>query len=209
MTGSRRCRRRGCGAQRRTPGGDRGAADRLNAWARLRYAISCARWPTAKQRRTRPCLIQRWRDYGAVTISELAKGAGVSVETIRYYQRISLLRTPNRPRRGFRAYDTADASHLQFVRKAQALGFTLDEVRVLLDLTSADCDNVERLAGERLISVRTKIAELRRLERALAGAVRQCRLRRPYDGCPLIVALSAASTSTPAARPRRARRRTP
>jgi MerR family mercuric resistance operon transcriptional regulator len=144
-----------------------------------------------------------------VTISELAKGAGVHVETIRYYQRSGLLRTPDRPDRGFRAYDKEDASRLQFVRKAQALGFTLDEVRELLRLTSADCDDVERLAEERLGSVKTKIAELRRLEDALDSAVRQCRQRRPYDGCPLIAALTAASTSTPAARPAPRRRRAP
>jgi MerR family mercuric resistance operon transcriptional regulator len=77
------------------------------------------------------------------------------------------------------------------VRKAQALGFTLEEVRALLRLTSADCNDVERLAEERLVSVWTKIAELRRLEDALDDAVRQCRQRRPYDGCPLIAALTA------------------
>lgn len=133
-------------------------------------------------------------------ISDLAKGANVGVETIRYYQRCGLLRIPKRPKHGFRAYGDEDAARLHFVRRAQALGFTLEEIRELLSLSSADCDCVERLAEERLISVRSKIAELRSLETALDGAVRQCRQRKPYDGCPVIAALTEASTRTPGAR---------
>lgn len=125
-----------------------------------------------------------------MTISELAKSASVNVETIRYYQRLGLLPTPKKPDRGYRAYDAEDASRLQFVRKAQALGFMLDEISELLQLTSADCSDAERLATERLASVKSKLAELRRLEDALGAAVRQCRQRRPYEGCPLIQALS-------------------
>jgi MerR family mercuric resistance operon transcriptional regulator len=103
----------------------------------------------------------------AMTISQLAKQAGVKTETVRYYQRIGLLRTPRRPGRGFRAYDDEDASHLRFIRHGQTLGFTLNEIAALVHLTSADCEEAERIAKERLLSVRNKIDDLRRLETAL------------------------------------------
>lgn len=128
-----------------------------------------------------------------MTISQLAKSAGVTPETVRYYQRIGLLRTPKRPGHGFRSYDDEDASHLRFVRQAQRLGFTLEEVAVLLRLSSADCDEVEHLARERLSAVRIKIGELRRLEAALEGTISDCERRQPAAGCPLIQALIGAS----------------
>lgn len=124
-----------------------------------------------------------------MTISQLAKRAGVKTDTIRYYHRIGLLRTPRRPGRGFRSYDEDDASHLRFIRHGQTLGFTLNEVAALLHLTSTDCKEAERIARERLLSVRAKIADLRRLEAALEQTVADCSRRDDYAGCPLIATL--------------------
>jgi MerR family mercuric resistance operon transcriptional regulator len=124
-----------------------------------------------------------------MTISQLAKNAGVKVETVRYYQRIGLLRTPQRPGHGFRSYEEQDASHLRFIRHGQTLGFTLDEIATLLRLSSADCEEAEQVAKERLLSVRTKIADLRRLETALDRTISDCERRKAYAGCPLIEAL--------------------
>lgn len=124
-----------------------------------------------------------------MTISQLARQAGVKAETVRYYQRIGLLQTPRRPGRGFRSYDDEDASHLRFIRHGQTLGFTLNEVAALLRLTSADCDEAERIAEERLLSVRAKIDDLRRLETALQDTIAACEQRDAYAGCPLIAAL--------------------
>jgi MerR family mercuric resistance operon transcriptional regulator len=124
-----------------------------------------------------------------MTISQLAKGAGVKAETVRYYQRIGLLRIPGRPGHGFRSYDDEDALHLRFIRHAQTLGFTLDEVGALLHLSSADCEEAERLAQERLATVRSKIADLLRLEAALQHTIFECEHRQPHGGCPLIEAL--------------------
>ena len=124
-----------------------------------------------------------------MTISQLAKQAGIKTETIRYYQRIGLLRTPQRPGHGFRSYDAQDASHLRFIRHGQTLGFTLNEIAALLQLTSAECKEAERIAKERLLSVRAKIDDLQRLETALQHAITACEERGAYAGCPLITAL--------------------
>lgn len=126
-----------------------------------------------------------------MTISQLAKSAGIKTETVRYYQRIGLLRTPQRPGHGFRSYDDEDALHLRFIRHGQTLGFTLDEIAALLHLSSSDCKEAERLAKERLAAVRAKIADLRRLETALQHTVFECEQRQPHAGCPLIEALLA------------------
>lgn len=124
-----------------------------------------------------------------MTISQLAKHVGLKTETVRYYQRIGLLRTPQRPGRGFRSYDDDDASHLRFIRHGQTLGFTLNEIAALLHLSSAECKEAERIARERLFSVRAKIEDLRRLETALEETVAECSRRDAYGGCPLIATL--------------------
>lgn len=124
-----------------------------------------------------------------MTISQLARTVGVSTETVRYYQRIGLLRTPRRPNNGFRSYDSDDALRLQFVRHGQALGFTLDEIAALLQLSSVDCEQAERIAKARLKGVQEKIAALRRLEAALELTVSECEERKPHAGCPLIETL--------------------
>ncbi|HEY6325431.1 MAG TPA: MerR family transcriptional regulator [Candidatus Cybelea sp.] len=124
-----------------------------------------------------------------MTISQLANSAGVKTDTVRYYHRIGLLRTPQRPGRGFRSYDEDDVSHLRFIRHGQNLGFTLNEIAALLQLTSADCTEAESIAKERLLNVRAKIEDLRRLEAALEQTVAQCSRRDASAGCPLIAAL--------------------
>lgn len=124
-----------------------------------------------------------------MTISQLAKRVGLKAETVRYYQRIGLLRTPSRPGRGFRSYDDDDASHLRFIRHGQTLGFTLNEIAALLHLSSADCQEAERIASERLVSVRAKMEDLRRREAALEKTVAERKRRDAYAGCPLIATL--------------------
>ena len=75
----------------------------------------------------------------AMTIGRLAATAGVSVETIRYYQRRGLLDEPRKPFRGFRHYPADMAKRVRFIKRAQALGFTLEEIVSLLRLDGADC----------------------------------------------------------------------
>lgn len=126
-----------------------------------------------------------------MTISELANRSGVKAETIRYYQRIGLLRTPQRPGRGFRSYDDADALQLRFIRHGQTLGFSLNDIGALLHLSSADCTQAASIAKDRLANVRTKIDDLRRLEAALEEIVAACGTHDEYAGCPLIATLFA------------------
>jgi len=129
-----------------------------------------------------------------IQIGELSKRTGCNIETIRYYERIALLRAPARNAGRYRVYDTGDVRRLAFIRRARGLGFTLDEVRALLALSANDaqgaCADVRELAESHLAEVRGKIADLRAMERVLADAVRRCMVGEA-PGCPIIDALSA------------------
>ena len=99
------------------------------------------------------------------TIGTLAKHAGVNVETIRYYQRRGLVGEPVRPLRGIRRYTQAHARRLRFVREAQTLGFSLEEVADLLALEDGrHCREAERLGARKLAMVRERLTQLRRVE---------------------------------------------
>ena len=128
----------------------------------------------------------------AIQIGELSRRTGCNIETIRYYERIGLMPAP--PRRGrYRSYGGEDVGRLGFVRRARELGFTLDEVRALLGLAAsgkASCAEVRDLAASHLQDVRARIADLKRMERVLAGSVRACDAGQD-PGCPLIQTLYA------------------
>lgn len=123
-------------------------------------------------------------------ISQLAKNAEIGVETVRYYQRIGLMGTPNRPSASFRSYEQSDLDRLRFIRRAQALGFSLDDIAGLLRLSEEDCAGVQRLARDKLVLVRQKMAQLIRMEHALKDMISQCSHRSVEAGCPIIAALS-------------------
>ena len=109
-----------------------------------------------------------------LTIARLARSAGVGVETVRYYQRRGLLREP--PRAGsIRRYGAADLRRLLFIRRAQAAGFTLDQIAELLALDSShDRPRVRALAAERLAALEARIAELEAARSALTRLTRAC-----------------------------------
>jgi MerR family mercuric resistance operon transcriptional regulator len=127
-----------------------------------------------------------------ITIGGLSERTGCTIETIRYYERIGLLPSPERRGR-YRSYTTVDVRRLTFVRRARELGFTLDEVRALLALSATNeqraCAEVRDISATHLADVRTRIADLRDMERVLAAALRQCDAGEG-PGCPLIEALS-------------------
>jgi len=126
------------------------------------------------------------------TIGALAQAAGVGVETVRYYQRCGLLPEPPRPAGGIRRYGEAHLSQLRFIRHAQELGFTLDEVAELLALDEGrDCEEARRLARTKLVAVRLRLSRLRRIERALVVQIRACELSDGQQRCPLIAALAS------------------
>ena len=126
------------------------------------------------------------------SIGAFAKAAGVNVETIRFYQRKRLLADPARPLGGIRRYGNAEVARVKFVKSAQRLGFSLDEVAQLLRLEDGThCREAADLAALRLADVRHRLADLKRMETALAALVEQCGTRRRNVFCPLIASLHA------------------
>ena len=110
----------------------------------------------------------------SLTIGELAAAGGVGVETIRFYQRRDLLRTPAREG-GIRHYGREDVRRLRFIRQAQAAGFTLEEIRELLELDAGeDRGRARELAKARIEALDAKIADLQRARDALRRLARQC-----------------------------------
>ena len=125
-----------------------------------------------------------------LTIGALATGAGVNVETVRFYQRKGLLPAPSRPQGGIRRYGAADLGRLKFVKSSQRLGFSLDEAAGLLQLEDGThCGEARRIATEKLLSVRARLADLRKIESALSALVRQCGSNEGSVSCPLIDAI--------------------
>ncbi|HXJ07996.1 MAG TPA: MerR family DNA-binding protein [Burkholderiales bacterium] len=126
-----------------------------------------------------------------VKIGRLAAETGVHLETIRYYQRLGLMRTPQRPHGAVRRYGEDAASRLRFIKRAQALGFSLDEVKRLLDLASGmHCAQTRTLAERKLRLVQSKISDLLGIEQALNKLIRACNAGTRGRGCPIIENLS-------------------
>ena len=112
-----------------------------------------------------------------VQIGKVAAATGLSVDTIRFYEKEGLLREPERSEGGFRLYSTRDIKQLHFIHKAQELGFSLAEIRELLliqDERTEACTYVRHVIQSRLGTVRGKIDDLKRLERHLKQALRKC-----------------------------------
>ena len=121
-----------------------------------------------------------------LTIGKLAERAGVNVETIRYYQRRGLLAEPKKPLGGYRHYPRDTAKRIRFIKRAQALGFTLDEVAGLLRIEAASaCWETRELAAHKLALIEGKLAELAAIRNGLAALVSECDKggKRP---CPII-----------------------
>ncbi len=128
---------------------------------------------------------------GWLAIGALSGRTGCKVETIRFYERARLLPAPARSPGGYRLYNKDHLKRLTFIRRARALGFSIDEVRKLLTLADErkrPCAEVRVVAGAHLADVRAKIADLRAMERVLRETVARCASGRSAD-CPLIEAL--------------------
>jgi MerR family mercuric resistance operon transcriptional regulator len=128
------------------------------------------------------------------TIGTLAREVGLNVETIRYYQRRGLVPEPAKPLGGIRHYAQEHALRLRFIKEAQRLGFSLEEVGELLSLEDGlHCREVEEIAGRKLATVRERIAQLGRIETVLAVLVGKCHGNRGKLRCPLISSLESPS----------------
>ncbi len=129
-----------------------------------------------------------------LTIGAFAKAAGVNIETIRFYQRKGLLPEPDRPYGSIRRYGEADVARVKFVKSAQRLGFSLDEIAELLKLEDGThCCEAAELAAQRLADVRARLADLTRMERALSQVLSACHANEGQVTCPLIASLQRSN----------------
>jgi MerR family transcriptional regulator, mercuric resistance operon regulatory protein len=122
-----------------------------------------------------------------LTIGAFAKAAGVNVETIRFYQRKGLLSEPDKPYGSIRRYGDADMARVRFIKSAQRLDFSLEEVADLLRLEDGThCEEAGSLAAHKLKDVREKLVDLTRMETALSQLVDACHAWKGNVSCPLI-----------------------
>ncbi|MBX9643170.1 MAG: helix-turn-helix domain-containing protein [Novosphingobium sp.] len=132
-------------------------------------------------------------------IGALSQNCGCNIETIRYYERIGLI--PRAERRGrYRIYSGTDIDRLRFIKRARGLGFAIEEIRALLELsesaaTKQSCHDARQIAAANLRAVRSRLGDLRRMEAALTGAIEACD-RDAFDGCPILNALSDGDIPT-------------
>lgn len=133
----------------------------------------------------------------AISIGPLARSAGVGVDTVRYYEREGLLPPPRRTASGYRSYTHETVARLHFIRRARDLGFSLDDIRDLLALSS-DRDHgvrgVRQRAEARLADVERRLRELRRVQRGLKQLIDACPGHGPLDTCPIPAALGDQET---------------
>ncbi|WP_341892586.1 MerR family DNA-binding protein [Variovorax sp. YR752] len=132
-----------------------------------------------------------------MTIGQLAAAAGVNVETVRYYQRRALLAAPSRPNGGIGRYPAAALTRLRFIKRAQSLGFTLEDVQALLSLDDGrNCAAAREIGEHKLAEVRDRLQALRVLEAALTDLVTRCSTARRKVTCPLIASLLTPEASS-------------
>ncbi|MCH7520476.1 MAG: MerR family transcriptional regulator [Candidatus Marinimicrobia bacterium] len=127
-----------------------------------------------------------------LTTSQLARKAGVNVETLRYYERRGLIPEPPRRDSGYRQYSQDDVARIQFIKRAKELGFTLQEVQELLDLRvdpDTPCIMVKRRADLKIIDIEAKLQSLKRIKKALNKLAAACSGRGPVGDCPILEAL--------------------
>ena len=128
----------------------------------------------------------------ALTIGQVADAADVNIQTIRYYERRGLFPTPRRTPAGYRQYADDAVARLRFIKHAQELGFSLQEIQELLGLRvrhGAACDAVERKTRQKIEVVQQRIRDLQRMKRTLERLAAACTARRPTDDCPILEVL--------------------
>lgn len=127
-----------------------------------------------------------------LTIGKLARRGGVNLETVRYYERRGLMVQPDLQQSGHRVYSTTDVRRLRFIRSAQQLGFSLAEIKAILDIgteQASDCGEVARQIDAKIFEVDVKITELRTIRRTLSEVRKSCDGRHVPSKCPIIEAL--------------------
>lgn len=129
-----------------------------------------------------------------LTISQVAAAANVNLETIRYYQRRGLMTEPKKPEGGHRRYSRDEVARVQFIKRAQVLGFSLDEIDTLHRLqTATSCADIHDIAVRKLAVIDSKIGDLTTMRAALADLVKECELGNQEGECPIIQTLATHS----------------
>ncbi len=131
------------------------------------------------------------QNSSTLTIGRLARAANVGIETIRYYQRRELLPTPEASETAFRTYSVDLVERIRFIKRAQELGFSLDEIATLLRLEDGTNRTlIRQVAVDRLAHIRAKINDLKRMEAVLASLVDECEATGKAKPCPIIAAMA-------------------
>ena len=127
----------------------------------------------------------------SMTIGNLARAAGVNVETIRYYQRIGLVDEPNKPPQGYRHYPASIVDRIRFIKRAQDLGFPLNEITELLSLDDGNCNEARTIAEHKLNDIQRRIEDLNAMQSALTKLIKACRKNVDGQGrCAIIETLA-------------------
>jgi len=126
----------------------------------------------------------------SLTISRLARQAGISVETVRYYEREGLITQPVKPAQGYRTYPEPTLLRLQFISRAKQLGFSLKEIKDLLSLEGAECQQTREIANLKLNEVQLKIRDLQALASRLELLMHACESNTEGKPCPIIDVLT-------------------
>ncbi|WP_227508278.1 Hg(II)-responsive transcriptional regulator [Marinobacter sp. P4B1] len=126
-----------------------------------------------------------------LTIGQLAKAAGVNVETIRYYQRIKLVAEPVKPAQGYRHYASSTVERIRFIKRAQELGFSLDEITDLLSLDDRDCNEARTIAEHKQHVIQQRIDDLSAMQRGLSKLIKACKKNvSGQERCAIIATLT-------------------
>ncbi len=128
-----------------------------------------------------------------IKTGELSREAGVNKETLRFYERKGLIKAPKRTDTGYRLFTQADIERVKFIKNAQKLGFSLNEISELLAIADGEvvrCDEVRKIAEEKLLYIREQIKSLYQLEQVLTELILQCKKADKINCCPIIESIS-------------------
>lgn len=125
----------------------------------------------------------------SLTIGRLARAADVNIETIRYYQRVNLIKEPIKPQTGYRQYDIEVINRIHFIKRAQKLGFSLKEISDLLDMGDGHCADVRKRAEEKRDVISAQIEDLINLRETLNNLIHSCDTTGDTH-CPIVETLS-------------------
>lgn len=131
----------------------------------------------------------------SLTIGSLARAADVNVETIRYYQRLGLIKEPRKPQTGYRHYPEDSVARIRFIKRAQQLGFSLQEIAQLLQLGDGRCADVRQQAEEKRTQIDKQIQDLTKLRKTLDTLIHACQKGNEKQPCPIVQTLAGHNSN--------------